>query len=350
MDAGRGTLLLANRAGKWGIGAACVGRAGRGMLVAQVGGNVSEALKLEKALLSATGRAVHDYDLIADGDRILVAVSGGKDSYTLLHLLRELQRRAPIRFSLLAVNLDQGHPGFPVERLESWLKAEGYDYRLLREDTYEIVKTKLAPGVTQCSLCSRLRRGILYNAAVQLGCNKIALGHHRDDLIHTLLLNLFFAGTLSTMPAKLVSNDGRNVVIRPLVYAAEAEIERFAEAKAFPIIPCDLCGSQENLQRKRVKRLVDDLSGEMPNLRSSILGAMRNVRARHLLDPALWSGQSARSDGDDGVGDSAAKAMGHLAKPGEHSEGAPRVGRLGYDGGDLTARPRVIDSGGTNAA
>ena len=249
---------------------------------------MSELVKLEKSLLSHVGKAVHEWQLIEPNDRIMVAISGGKDSYTLLHLLRLLQRRAPISFELIAVNLDQGHPGFPAERLEGWLQKNEYPYRLLKEDTYSIVLDKLKPGQTQCSLCSRLRRGILYNAAVDLGCTKIALGHHRDDLIHTLLLNMFFAGSMATMPAKLHSDDGRNTVIRPLAYAPESEIARFAELMEFPIIPCDLCGSQENLQRKKIKSLVDTLGKDIPNLRSSILSAMGNLHTSHLLDPALW--------------------------------------------------------------
>ena len=247
-----------------------------------------EVLRLEKNLLGHMGRAIADYHLISEGDRVMVGVSGGKDSYTMLYLLRELQRRAPVKFELLAVNLDQGHPGFPADKLENWFKSEGFAYKMLKEDTYSVVLEKTPPGKTQCTVCSRLRRGILYTAAVELGCTKIALGHHRDDLIHTLLLNLFFAGSLKAMPPILKSDDGRNTVIRPLAYAPEKDIAAYAELRQFPIIPCDLCGTQENLQRARMKKLMEELGKEIPNVRQSVLNAMGNVRPSHLLDKSLF--------------------------------------------------------------
>ena len=245
--------------------------------------------RLEKRLLAEVARASHDFRLIEPGDRILVAVSGGKDSHALLYLLRQIQRRAPFDFSIFALNVDQGHPGFPDRTLPDYFEREGYEYQIVKEDTYSVVKEKVPEGKTFCSLCSRLRRGILYTQAVALGATKIALGHHRDDVIETLLLNLLYSGQLKAMPARLRSDDGRNVVIRPMVYLSEAELSEFAAQKAFPIIPCDLCGSQENLQRKQIKSLLNDLNEKNPKVRANVFAALGNVRPSHLFDVALRS-------------------------------------------------------------
>lgn len=239
--------------------------------------------RLEKRLLGLVARASSDFALLEPGDRVMVALSGGKDSHALLRLLELTRRRAPFEFSLVAVNLDQGHPGFPAHVLPEYLEREGYAFRIVKEDTYSIVQDKVPAGKTTCALCSRLRRGILYNVAAELGATKIALGHHRDDVIETLLLNLFYAGQIKAMPPRLVSDDGRNVVIRPLVYCAEAEIAEYAEERAFPIIPCDLCGSQPNLQRQQVKRLIAELAAQNPNVPGNLLAALGNVRPTHLL-------------------------------------------------------------------
>jgi len=238
----------------------------------------------ERDLLHDVGRAVADFDLISEGDRILVAVSGGKDSYSLLALLETLRRRAPVHFDLLAVHLDQGQPGHDPAPLADWLRASGFDHRIVREDTYSIVVDKIPEGRTYCSMCARLRRGILYRLAGQFGCTKIALGHHRDDAVETLLLNVFFAGKLAAIPARLVSDDGASIVIRPLIYCAEETLARFAESRRFPILPCHLCGSQPDAQRKQMKALLSRLEAEHPNLRQTMLAALGNVNLSHLLD------------------------------------------------------------------
>lgn len=254
---------------------------------------------IERRLTRALARAVTDFGMLEDGDRVMVCVSGGKDSYTMLHLLRELSRRAPIRFELVVVNVDQGHPGYPADRLRKYMRDEAYDFHMIEEDTYSIVTEKIPEGKTYCSLCSRLRRGILYGAAKRLGCTKIALGHHRDDILQTLLLNLFFAGQLGAMPPKLVAQEG-HVVIRPLAYCAEEDVSAYAKEKAFPILPCDLCGSQDNLQRKIVGTMLNDLEEKHPGIKNVMLAATQNVRPSHLLDKALWKklGLEAARDAD----------------------------------------------------
>jgi tRNA 2-thiocytidine biosynthesis protein TtcA len=243
--------------------------------------------RLARELARDMGRCIRDFQLIEEGDRVMVCLSGGKDSYTLLHLLERARRKAPIRFELVAVHLDQGQPGYDGRPLEAYLEGSGVPYRIVREDTYAIVKERVPEGKTYCSLCSRLRRGILYHVADELGCTKIALGHHRDDAIETLLLNLFFAGSTGAMPAKLVTEDEAHVVIRPLLYAAERDIAAFAAEQGFPILPCNLCGSQENLWRKQIKQLLDDLEQRIPKVRDSLLASLMHVRPTHLMDAKL---------------------------------------------------------------
>src|SRR4051812_44442183 len=245
--------------------------------------------QLGRRLLGQLAQASRDYALVEPGDHVLVAVSGGKDSYAMLDLLRQLQQRTPFPFSLVAVNIDQGHPGYPRHVLEEYLAREGYPAEFVLEDTYSVVKAKVPEGKTYCSLCSRLRRGILYTTARRLGATKIALGHHRDDFNETLLLNLFYAGQIKAMPPRLVSDDGTNVVIRPLCYAAEEDIAEYARLRGYPILPCDLCGSQENLKRQRVKQLITELNAENPHVRGILFAALGNVRASHLPPPKLAS-------------------------------------------------------------
>ncbi|MFO0749930.1 MAG: tRNA 2-thiocytidine(32) synthetase TtcA [Myxococcota bacterium] len=242
---------------------------------------------LEKRLLRKVAKASDDFGLIEPDDHIMVCVSGGKDSYGMLHLLRELRRHTAFDFRITAVNLDQKQPGFPTETLPRYFRDNGYDFKIVERDTYSVVVEKVPEGKTYCSLCSRLRRGILYSTAVDIGATKIALGHHRDDVIETLMLNLFYSGQMKAMPPKLRSDDGRNTVIRPMVYCREEELAELARLMQFPIIPCDLCGSQENLHRKKVKRLIDGLNAENPAVKGNIFAALGNVRPTHLLDKKL---------------------------------------------------------------
>ncbi len=237
----------------------------------------------ERDLIHNTGRAIADFGLISAGDRIMVALSGGKDSYALLLLLEALRRRAPVEFELLAVHLDQGQPGHSSEPLRAWLTDNGFAHRIVREDTYAIVKETVPEGRTPCAMCARLRRAILYRFADEFGCTKIALGHHRDDAVETLLLNLFFAGKLASMPARLTSDDGAHTVIRPLIYCAEKNLADFASNRKVPILPCNLCGSLPNAQRKQMKSLLEKMEVEHPNLRQTMLAALGNVHMSHLL-------------------------------------------------------------------
>jgi tRNA 2-thiocytidine biosynthesis protein TtcA len=268
-------------------------------------------IRLRNSLISATGKAIGDYNMIEDGDTVLVCMSGGKDSHAMLMILLALQERAPIDFKLIAMNLDQKQPGFPAEILPVYLKKLGVEYKIVEADTYSIVKEKIPEGKTTCSLCSRLRRGVIYRTAKELGANKIALGHHRDDIVETLFLNLFFGAKMKAMPPKLATNDKQNIVIRPLAYCSEKDIAAYARQMGFPIIPCDLCGSQENLQRQKVKDMLNAWELEQPGRINNIFRAITNVEPSHLGDTSLYDfknlSQAKPDDEDPLFGDIAEK-------------------------------------------
>ena len=268
-------------------------------------------IRLRNSLISATGKAIGDYNMIEDGDTVLVCMSGGKDSHAMLMLLLALQERAPIDFKLIAMNLDQKQPGFPADILPAYLEKLGVEYRIVEADTYSIVKEKIPEGKTTCSLCSRLRRGVIYRTAKELGANKIALGHHRDDIVETLFLNLFFGAKMKAMPPKLATNDRQNIVIRPLAYCAEKDVAAYARQMGFPIIPCDLCGSQENLQRQKVKEMLHAWELEQPGRVNNIFRAIGNVEPSHLADTDLYDfknlSQASTDDEDPLFGDIAEK-------------------------------------------
>jgi tRNA 2-thiocytidine biosynthesis protein TtcA len=273
-----------------------------------------EANKLAKRLRRLTGQAIADYDMIRDGDRVMVCLSGGKDSYALLDILLHLRTHAPVRFDLVAVNLDQKQPGFPAHVLPEYLTRLGVPFRIEEQDTYSVVKRVIPEGRTMCSLCSRLRRGVLYRVADELGATKIALGHHRDDILETFFLNLFYGGKLKAMPPKLVSDDGRHIVIRPLAYCEEKDLAAYARLRQFPIIPCNLCGSQENLKRREVKALLREWEKRHPGRIETILTSLQNVRPSHLMDRELFDFVrfSIRRD-DPGEGDKAMNIMGEVS-------------------------------------
>ena len=253
--------------------------------------------KLHKRLCRLVGQAIGDFNMIEDGDKVMVCLSGGKDSYALLDILMTLRERAPIHFDIVAVNLDQKQPNFPADVLPAYLTQLGIAFHIENQDTYSIVKRLIPEGKTTCSLCSRLRRGILYRVADELGCTKIALGHHRDDILETFFLNMFFGAKIKGMPPKLVSDDGKHVVIRPLAYVKEADTERYAEVKQFPIIPCDLCGSQENLQRKQIKAMLRDWEKKYPGRVENIFSSLSTVVPSHLMDRDMFGFTDLKADG-----------------------------------------------------
>jgi tRNA 2-thiocytidine biosynthesis protein TtcA len=261
--------------------------------------------KLQAHLRGLVGKAIEDFRMIEAGDRVMVCLSGGKDSYTMLDILLSLQRSAPVSFELIAVNLDQKQPGFPAHVLPDYLTALGVQFHIIEQDTYSVVKRVIPEGKTMCGLCSRLRRGALYRFAAENGITKIALGHHRDDIVQTLFLNMFFGGKMKAMPPKLKSEDGRHIVIRPLAYVAESEIERYARAREFPLIPCSLCGSQENMQRVEIKKMLHEWEQRYPGRTEAIFSSLQNVVPSHLADPDAFDFASLRAGETDA--DSAAK-------------------------------------------
>ena len=253
--------------------------------------------KLHKRLRRLVGSAIADFNMIEAGDRVMVCLSGGKDSYALLDILRNLQAHAPLQFELIAVNLDQKQPGFPEHVLPEYLTDIGIPFHIVEQDTYSVVKRVIAEGKTTCSLCSRLRRGVLYRIASELGATKIALGHHRDDILETLFLNLFYGGKLKTKPPKLVSDDGRHIVIRPLAYCKENDLAAYAESEGFPIIPCNLCGSQKNLQRQAVKEMLQQWERKFPGRLETMFTALQNVQPSHLADTSLYNFRGLKAEG-----------------------------------------------------
>ncbi len=275
------------------------------------GKNKLEFNKLQKRLRREVGRAIEDYRMIEEGDRIMVCLSGGKDSYTMLEILLNLQRSAPVNFDLVAVNMDQKQPGFPEDVLPTYLDQLGIEYYIVEKDTYSIVREKVPEGKTTCGLCSRLRRGTLYGFANEIGASKIALGHHREDIVETLFLNMFYGSRLAAMPPKLLSDDGQNIVIRPLAYCKESDIEAYAIARDYPIIPCNLCGSQQNMQRQVIKSMLQDWERTHPGRVASIFGAMQNIAPSQLGDTQLFDfmGLKSRDDGYQGIATDTVKVV-----------------------------------------
>lgn len=275
--------------------------------------------KLQKRLRREMGRAIQDFNMIEEGDKVMVCLSGGKDSYAMLDILMNLQRSAPVNFELVAVNLDQKQPGFPEDVLPAYLESIGVPFHILERDTYSVVKEVVPEGKTTCALCSRLRRGSLYGFAEEIGANKIALGHHRDDILETLFLNMFYGGKLKSMPPKLVSDDGKNMVIRPLAYSREKDIAAFAELKEFPIIPCNLCGSQENLQRQVIKEMLQDWDRRFPGRIETMFRSLQHVVPSHLADTALFDFKGLQHGFPHGIAPDSAQVA-NLEKPADPSE------------------------------